>query len=280
MSHEDEIRTQQHALWNGISGQAWVDTQALMDEMLAGFETHLTGQVKTIAPRALLDVGCGTGATTLAASQAMPDGHCTGVDISAPMIALARQRAEAEKVTADFIVADAGTRTFRENQFDMIISRFGVMFFADPVAAFDNLRRAARPGAHLHLLAWRAPEETPFMTLARRTAAPLLPGLPTPDPDAPGQFAFADADKVTGILRAAGWQAIGISPLDMDCAFPAGALETFLTRLGPLGQVLPELEASKRTQLIKALLDAFHTYVQDGEVRFTAACWQISAVNA
>ena len=143
--------------------------------------------------RRVLDVGCGTGSTTLAVARLLgAKGRCTGIDISEPMIAAARARAEREGTPASFIRADAQTHAFEPASFDMIISRFGVMFFDDSVRAFANLRRAARDDAELRFIAWRSAAENPFMTTAERAAAPLLPNLPARRPDAPGQFAFAD----------------------------------------------------------------------------------------
>lgn len=280
MSIQDEIRSQQHALWNGIGGQVWVETQAIMDTMLKNFERLLAEAVASKQPRNVLDVGCGTGATTLAAARRMAErAHATGIDISAPMIELARQRAGKQEAGAHtgFLIADAETHAFAPATYDMIISRFGVMFFADPVAAFSNLHHAACPGAALQMFAWRTPEENPFMTLAERTAATLLPGLPARDPEAPGQFAFASEAKVSGILKEAGWQAIGMTPVNVECSFPAADLDTFLTRLGPVGAFLTSTEPSLRNRVHTALRSAFAPYIAADTVRYTAACWQISA---
>ena len=145
----------------------------------------------------VLDVGCGTGSTTLAVARRLgAKGRCIGIDISEPMIAAARARAEREGTPASFIRADAQTHAFEPASFDMIISRFGVMFFDDSVRAFANLRRAAKQTPSLRFIAWRSAAENPFMTTAERAAAPLLPNLPARRPDAPGQFAFADRDRV------------------------------------------------------------------------------------
>ncbi len=162
--------------WNRTAGCAWVESQALIEATLEGLVAPLLDGLSGT----VLDVGCGTGATTVAAAQrgATP----VGVDISEPMIAAARERAP----ELEFVVADAQTHDF-EDRFEHVISRFGVMFFDDPVAAFANLRRAGR---HLRLIVWRTAGENPFMTTAEHAARPLLPDLPERDPDKPGQFAF------------------------------------------------------------------------------------------
>lgn len=204
-------------------------------------------------------------------------GRCVGIDISEPMLALARTRAEQEKAPAQFICADAQTHAFDAASFDMIISRFGVMFFADAVQAFANLRRAAFNDARLCFITWRSPAENPFMTTAERAAAPLLPNLPARKPDGPGQFAFADAQRVRHILAESGWAGIDLRPIDVVCAFPEKELVGYFTRLGPLGQILHEADERTRDQVIATVRAAFDSYVHGDEVRFTAACWMVSA---
>jgi SAM-dependent methyltransferase len=268
----------QAALWNGAAGQAWVDAQAVLDQVLAPFEAVLVEAVTANAARRVLDVGCGTGATTLAIARSLgAEGQCTGVDISAPMIAAARARAERSRLPASFVCADAQTYPFAPADFDMIVSRFGVMFFDDPVAAFANLCKAARPDAGLRLIAWRSAAENPFMTAAERAAAPLLPSLPPRETDAPGQFAFADAQRVRRILAQSGWADIDVRPIDVVCAFPQRALDLYLTKLGPLGRILAEADEPTRARIVAAVRPAFDSYVQGDEVRFDAACWIIGA---
>jgi ubiquinone/menaquinone biosynthesis C-methylase UbiE len=226
----------------------------------------------------VLDVGCGTGSTTLAiARQLGPKGTAVGVDISEPMIALAKQRAEREGAPARFICADAQTYAFDDKSFDMIVSRFGVMFFDDSVRAFANLRRAAAPKAELHVIAWRSPAENPFMTAAERAAAPFLPELPARRPDEPGQFAFADRSRVHSILEKSGWTEIDIEPLDVVCTLPASKLDAYFTKLGPLGRVLQQVDEQERSRIIEAVRAAFGPYVHSAAVRFTAACWLVEA---
>jgi hypothetical protein len=162
----------------------------------------------------------------------------------------------------------------------MIISRFGVMFFHDPVRAFSNLRNAASTGAELRFLAWRDPAENPFMTTAERAAKPLLADIPAREPDAPGQFAFADRHRVSRILTQSGWAEIDIRPLDVPCGFPAKEIVRYFARLGPLARVLPQVDEHARRRIIDAVRAAFDPYVREGEVSFEAACWTVSARSA
>jgi SAM-dependent methyltransferase len=204
-------------------------------------------------------------------------GHCVGIDISAPMIAAARARAERDGTSARFIRADAQTHGFEPASFDMIVSRFGVLFFDDPVRAFANLRRAASTDAELRFVAWRSAAENLFMTTAERAAAPLLPSLPARRRDAAGQFAFADRRRVYSILEESGWVDIDIRPIDVACAIPETELVRYVGRLGPVGLALQEADDPTRTQVIETVRAAFDPYVHGAEARFTAACWMVGA---
>ena len=281
MHDTQESDSEQSRLWNGPAGRAWVDRQPLLDRLFAPLGTLLIESLAGHSLGRVLDVGCGTGAVTLALASPSGDaGECVGIDISAPMIEAARARAEREGSRARFVCADAQAHAFAPAGFDTLVSRLGVMFFDDPVAAFANLRRAARDAAALRFLAWRAAAENPFMTTAERAAAPLLPRLPARRPGAPGQFGFADRERVESILAQAGWGAIAIRPVDLACSLPARELVPYLSRLGPVGIALEQADAATRERVIETVRAAFEPFVQGDEVRFTAACWLAGAQAA
>jgi len=268
----------QMAMWNGAGGRGWVALQDLLDLVSQPIEDLLVRAVPPEVAGPVLDVGCGTGSTTVAvARRPGAIGGCSGVDISEPMIAAARARAERAGVPVTFVVADAQTYSFAPARFDAMISRFGVMFFQDSVAAFTNLRRAARTGAPLRAIVWRSMEDNPFMTAAERAAAPLLPDLPPRRPDEPGQFAFADAGRVRRILAASGWSAIDLQPIDVPCTMPESTLVPYVTQLGPVGRALQQADDDLRGRVIAAVRPAFDRYVHGAEVRFDAACWMVAA---
>jgi SAM-dependent methyltransferase len=270
--------SEQAKLWNGPSGQAWIDLQDAFDRSLQPFEDLLVDAVAAQSAQQVLDVGCGTGATTLAmARQLAPSGRCVGIDISNPMIAVARSRAEREGSRARFVCADVQTHPFEPAAHDCFVSRFGVMFFDAPVLAFANLRRAAKAGATMHFIAWRSPAENPFMTTAERAAAPLLPALPARQPDGPGQFAFADRDRVRSILHDSGWTGIDIRPIDVTCTMTESDLSRYVVRMGPVGRALREVDEATRARVASTLREAFARYVHGDTARFTAACWMIGA---
>ncbi|QBE63279.1 class I SAM-dependent methyltransferase [Pseudoduganella lutea] len=269
----DAIPVSQSEHWNGTSGNAWVDLRETLDDMFRGIETLLVEGLDT--GQRVLDVGCGTGGATLAVARRT--GHATGVDISAPMIAVAQATAAATGVPAQFLCADASQYSFAPASFDALVSRFGVMFFDDPVAAFANLRLAVRSGGTLRFFAWRTAEENPFMTAAERAVGAQLPPQPPRKADDPGQFSFADARRVHGILAAAGWRDIRIDPRDVACVFPQRDLERYATMMGPVGRALPRLDAAERAAIVPQAEAAFAPFVDGDSVRYTAACWDVTA---
>jgi SAM-dependent methyltransferase len=276
MNDAPKGREDQAALWN-VARCAWVDAQETLERMYEPIEVRLVDAVMAGSPHRVLDVGCGTGATTLAVARRLgATGECVGIDISEPMLGAARTRAEREGTRATFIRADAETHAFEPASFDAIMSRFGVMFFGDPVRAFANLRRVARSGAALRFVAWRSAEENPFMTAAERAAAPLVPNLPPRVPDAPGQFGFANARRVHDILAESGWLEIDTRAVDFECTLPEAELENHATRFGPLGRVLHEADDRTRARVLDAVRTAFEPYVHGTEVRSVAACWMVA----
>ncbi|MCP3168089.1 class I SAM-dependent methyltransferase [Myxococcus qinghaiensis] len=278
MSATNAPENEQTKMWNGTSGNAWVDLREVLDGMFKPFEDLLVAAVSPDSGGRVLDIGCGTGATTLAVARHLgAHGRCVGIDISEPMLAVARARAEQDGTPARFIHADPQRHAFEPASFDVLISRFGVMFFDDPVRAFTNLRGAVRDGGTVRFIAWRSASENPFMTTAERAAAPLLPNLPARKTEGPGQFAFADPSRVQAILEQSGWTDVELRPIDVNCAFPEKDLVRYLSRLGPVGSFLQGADEQTRTRVLDAVRAAFDTFVQGEEIRFTAACWWISA---
>ncbi|MEV0251454.1 class I SAM-dependent methyltransferase [Nocardia sp. NPDC050712] len=264
----------QRTRWNGQSGNAWVEAQQLLDQILQPFEDLLVAAARDLGARRVLDVGCGTGSTTVALAAAPATSHVLGVDISEPMIGAAQARAAERNSPATFLRADAQTEPFAA-EFDLILSRFGVMFFNDPVRAFANLRRAAT-GA-LRFVAWRGHEENPFMTTAERAAAGLLPDIPARIPDAPGQFGLADGERTARILRESGWAEVTVTPIEVECTMPEEVLTWYFTTLGPLSALLPGVDEATRARVVDTVRAAFDPFVHGTEVRYTAACWFVGA---
>ena len=270
--------SEQSSLWNGTAGRAWVEIQDLLDHMFQPFEDLLADTVLAGGEQRVLDVGCGTGSTTLATARRVgKTGHAVGIDISAPMIALAKSRAKRDRLPASFICADAQRHPFEPPYFDLIISRFGVMFFDDSVSAFTNLKQLAGTNGALHFYAWRCAEENPFMTSAERAAKAMLSELPTRRPDKPGQFAFARQPRVYSILQQSGWSAINIEPVDIVCTFPEAGLMRYVASMGPVGRLLHTINTHDRQNVVETVRAAFDPYVVGNDVSFIAACWKVTA---
>jgi SAM-dependent methyltransferase len=255
--------------------------QPVLDGMFAGIAEMLADVAAARGAERVLDVGCGVGATTLAIARRLGSGaSCTGVDISGPMIAAARERVAYEDHPPRFLLADAAAHSFKDGEFDLLVSRFGVMFFDDPVAAFARLREAIGPGGGLRFVCWRSPEENPFLTTGARAAADLLPEMPPREPGEPGPFAFAEKERLVEVLSGAGWEGVEIEPVDIPCAFPESDLSRYLARIGPIGSALREADDAKRAEVLRVARAAYQPFVNGDEVRFIARCWSVGAENA
>src|SRR5258708_30817909 len=198
----------QIAFWNGPGGRHWADRQQTQDIVLAPVSEILIDRAKVKAGERIVDVGCGCGATTIALAQKVgPAGRVFGIDISTPMLARARQIAPAG-LPADFVLGDATVYPFQPASFDLLVSRFGVMFFAEPALSFANIRRALRPSARLAFACWREPRENPWMMAPLQAAYQHVPKRPQLAPDSPSPFSFASAQRVTSLMGQAGLRGI------------------------------------------------------------------------
>jgi SAM-dependent methyltransferase len=270
--------------WNATAGPTWVAFQERLDRQIEPLGREAMARLAPVAGERVLDIGCGCGQTTLALAERVgASGTVIGADISAPMLAVARARPlAAGAARPSFRECDAQIENLAEDVpggFDAAFSRFGVMFFADPAAAFANIRRALKPGGRLAFVCWRAFAENPWMNLPAAAAAPLLPPSPSPDPTAPGPFAFADAERVRGILGQAGFGSILIEAF--DARIGGGDVDQTVElafKVGPLGAALREApeRAGAVTEVVRAAIAPFAT--PDG-VKMPAAVWIVQARN-
>lgn len=270
---QTEPNEQQIAYWRGDAGEQWVENQEYLDALLAPM-SEVVIEAAAVQPRdRVLDVGCGCGTTSLLLAQKAA--FVTGVDISTPMVARAVERAR-DVANVEFIEADASQWQAAE-PVSCVFSRFGVMFFDDPVAAFSNLRTNLAPQGRLCFVCWRAPQDNPWLSIPGAAAAPFLPEAPLTE--GPDPFAFADTDFVTGILTAAGFTAPAFTLVEKTLNLGRGIDDAiaFLTRIGPLSRVVSELEGADQQAALAAVREALADTVTASGVELPASAWLVTA---
>jgi ubiquinone/menaquinone biosynthesis C-methylase UbiE len=276
-----ERNADQATYWNGPAGHHWTDRQPMQDILLAPVSQVLLDRAVAQPGERVLDVGCGCGATTIAfAERVAPDGFVLGIDISAPMLARAREIAP-QGLPLDFVLADATVHPFDPAGFDLLVSRFGVMFFADPVVSFANLRSALRPSGRVALACWREPRHNPWMMTPLQAVYQHVPKMPRPEPDDPGPFAFASEERVHRILEQAGFSGVAMEPRDLslDIAMGRGldaAVEGAL-EIGPASRALDGHPADVRAAAKDSIRDALLPFVRGESVPLPASIWIVTA---
>lgn len=268
----------QVAYWNEAAGPTWAEQQAPLDRQLAPLGRRAMAELDLGPGRRVLDVGCGSGETTL--ELAATGAEAVGVDISRPLLEVARRRSQGV-ANVSFVEADAQTQAFEPGSFDAIFSRFGVMFFADPDAAFANLSRALKPGGELAFVCWRPISDgnelmgLPMRAVLERTG---IPAPAPPESGAPGPFGFADPERVRGILDRSGFTDIAIAPHDEKVG--SGDLETTLAlalKVGPLGALLRE-NPQHHDAALTAIREGLAPHAApDGAVKLNAPVWIVTA---
>jgi SAM-dependent methyltransferase len=271
---------EQSAHWNSAAGPHWATFADRTDRLFNEITSALLKFADVQSGEAVLDVGCGCGVTSLAAARAAgSDGSVLGIDFSDPMLAVAERRArEAGLTNLQFVQADAANYAFDPQRFDLLISQLGIMFFDDPVRAFANLYGALRPGGRLRVACFRSLIENDWFSVPLAAAKKIVSVPPPGDPTAPGPTSLSDPDHARMVLRAAGFGAIDLRPLNV--LLPAGtraqALELF-SEVGSLPRALAGASEDERTAVRAALQEALRDYESSGEVELGAGLWLISA---
>lgn len=277
----DPSNQEQAAAWDGDEGEYWASHAQHFDQAVAGYHHRFLDAAGIAPTNEILDIGCGTGQTTLDAARRAPGGWALGVDLSARMIEVARREAVRQAVTnARFLQADAQIYPFPDQSFDAAISRTGAMFFGDPQAAFTNIGRALRPGGRLVLLVWQAPSRNEWFT-AFTTAMAAGRRLPDPAPQAPGPFSLSDPARVHELLSAAGFGRPRVVSCTEPMYFGRTTEQAYQFVSGLLGWMLQGLDSAGRARARSALRQtiAAHT-TSDRGVVYGSAAWLITATRS
>ena len=271
------------AFWNSPATRSWADQHARIDRVMAGLTAFALGIADPRPGEKIVDIGCGSGTTVLALAERVgPGGHVLGVDIAAASVARAQARiADAGVSHAEVMLADAATHPFPPASLDLVFSRFGVMFFADPIAAFANLHGALKGTGRLTAAVFRSPAENPFATAPMAAIRHLVPPVAPPAPGDPGQFAWADPARVHRILEGAGFKDVTLTPHDppMRVAEPgdaAGAAE-YAMSLGPAMRATLDMAATGRERVRAALETFFRDHDGPSGITLQGAIWVVTA---
>jgi ubiquinone/menaquinone biosynthesis C-methylase UbiE len=275
----DAANARQSAYWNGEAGRRWTAVQQSQDRLLGGITAALFEAAAPEPGEAVIDVGCGAGDTTLRV--AALTGQALGVDMSEPMLARARERAAEAGSPARFVLADATLYDFSAEAADLLISRFGVMFFAEPARSFANLRRGLKSGGRLAFAAWRHPEHNPWLMIPYAAALRRLPPQPPLPIDAPGPFAFHDEARVREILETAGFRDVRLAAhsVELDIADGKGleeAVDKALT-LGPTSRALTDQPEAVRAGVREEVRAALSERLRGDKVELSGMAWIVRA---
>lgn len=283
--NETSPNAEQIRYWNEESGPKWVALHATIDEQIAPLGLEAIERAGIQAGEAVLDIGCGCGATSLQLAERVgPAGSVTGLDISEPMLARARERAaESGFDQLRFANGDAQTHAFEAGGHDLVYSRFGVMFFQDPTAAFANLRTALRPGGRVTFACWQEVGRNGWMLVPLMAAAQHVTLPAPPAAGGPGPFAFADPEHVRTILADAGFADIEVASHEAELTLAGGGdldqVVDFLLQMGPMGQAFRDLDATSQAKAREAVKQALEPHLTPDGVRLPSATWIVSANN-
>ena len=270
--------------WNEVNAQKWIRFQRAIDDQIGPLGRAAMEKASIRSGERVLDVGCGCGDTTLEIARRVgPTGLVSGLDLSTPMLAEAARRARDGNVAnVRFWNGDAQTHAFSPGEFDLGFSRFGVMFFADPVRAFANLRGALRLGGRLAFVCWQGLDRNPWMAVPMKAAAREIPFPPPSDPFAPGPFAFADPDRVRRILTDAGFTSVAIDAHEETLSIGGGsgldAAAEFLVQMGPTGSALRQ-DPSAEPRVRAAVTEAIAPFLDSDRVKMPSAAWIVLALR-
>lgn len=280
MPNQDQID-----FWNGDTGQHWANTDAMIERILGPITQALLDHAPPSGCTRALDIGCGGGSQSIQLARALgPDSSVLGVDISEPMLAVADKKAEeADPARGEvaFLQADASTYAFEPAAFNLLYSRFGVMFFDDPLAAFTNLRNAMADHGRLLFCCWQALKDNDWLRIPLQTALQHLPAPEPADPEAPGPFAFADPVRVERILTRSGFSDVQMTPAAVTMTYgPSPSLRDCIldmVQMSPVGRLLEGQGNDTHETVYAALENTLETYYDNGSLALPGQVWFVTA---
>ncbi|WP_031372946.1 class I SAM-dependent methyltransferase [Lysobacter antibioticus] len=271
--------------WNGPVGARWLTYNDWLDERTAAYGQAAFAAAAPQAGEAVLDIGCGAGATSFELVRAVGSGgRVVGVDVSEPLVGRAQERAQALGLPVEFRLADASRPLFAPHSFDLLYSRFGVMFFDDPVAAFAELRKTLKPGGRLAFACWKAPAENDWYVLPLQAIRDIV-GQDAVDTNAPGPFAFSDPQRVARVLGEAGFEAVEWQPFEAPFYYGRGdtreaMIEDALSqvfRVGPVARLLAAQSDEVRERATVAIREALSGIATGQGIAVSGATWVVTA---
>lgn len=277
MKSKEQLAAEQAEFWNGPGGKMWLAAYARIERGIQDFGEAALAAADARPGERVLDIGCGTGGTTAALARAVgAGGRVLGVDISEPLVGAARAQGLAN---ATFEIGDAAAWPFEPGSFDLVFSRFGVMFFGDPVAAFANIRRSMRADGRLVFICWRTPPENPWAAVPMRAAQPHLPPIERPGPEDPGQYSFGDRARVERILTQSGFRDVAIEPVDRLLTQGKDIPEVLerVGEFGPLARLFKEATSEQIAKAKAAIAEALKPHAKADGVVLAGACWLVRA---
>jgi SAM-dependent methyltransferase len=274
-AREMEANKAQADYWTSPAGLKWIEHEHALDTAMAGMLDMMLDAADLKANDHVIDIGCGTGASTLATAQRLSDGHCLGVDISEPLLARAQDRAKQQGIAnASYLLADAQTHDFSKSPFDLLISRIGMSFFEDTILALQNLSHALKPEGRMVFVCWAAVAQNPWFAIPKQAAEEQLGPMPKGDPTAPGPTAFQDYERVADLMVKAGLSDIEARPVDITLTPPNGVVGAAkaASRVGPAARIMKAHggTAADETAIEISVRNAFTAYGDESAINVPA----------
>ncbi|WP_209598944.1 class I SAM-dependent methyltransferase [Ruegeria sp. HKCCSP351] len=261
--------------WASPAGLKWIEHEHALDTAMAGMLNMMLATTNILPTDRIIDIGCGTGASTLESAQRVPDGDVLGVDISEALLGRAASRAKAEGIrNATFLLADVQTHAFSAHPFDLLVSRLGMSFFADPVAALGNLSNALNTRGKMVFVCWASVAKNPWFEIPKQAAEERFGPQPKGNPNAPGPSAFQDCNRVVDLMNRAGLSNVEARPVDIVLTPPGGVAGAAraASKVGPAARIMKAHKGSEADEVAieHAVKVNFEQFDKGGNVRVPA----------